>query len=83
MFSLKHSHTKDPSQEHQESHSHTHGTIDPAILATERGLRMVKWSLIGLAGTAVFQLILVFFTGSVALFADTIHNIADAATAIR
>jgi cation diffusion facilitator family transporter len=82
MFSLKHAHTKDLSEEHQEPHSHTHGTIDPAILATERGIWAIKWSLIGLAGTAVFQLIVVFFTGSVALLADTIHNIADAATAI-
>jgi cation diffusion facilitator family transporter len=82
MFSLKHAHTKDPSEEHQKPHSHTHGTIDPAILATERGIWAIKWSLIGLAGTAVFQLIVVFFTGSVALLADTIHNIADAATAI-
>ena len=41
-----------------------------------------KWSLIGLAVTAAFQVVVVFFSGSVALLADTIHNIADAATAI-
>jgi cation diffusion facilitator family transporter len=41
-----------------------------------------KWSLIGLAATAVFQAVIVIFSGSVALLADTIHNIADAGTAI-
>jgi divalent metal cation (Fe/Co/Zn/Cd) transporter len=35
-----------------------------------------------LAGTAVVQLIVVFVSHSVALLADTIHNIADAGTAI-
>jgi len=32
--------------------------------------------------TALLQIILVVFTGSVALLADTIHNFGDAATAI-
>jgi len=32
--------------------------------------------------TAIIQLIIVLFTGSVALFADSIHNFGDAATAI-
>jgi cation diffusion facilitator family transporter len=63
-------------------HDHTHGTIDPALLATERGIRAVKWSLIGLAATALLQSIVVAFSGSIALLADTIHNVADAATAI-
>ena len=63
-------------------HDHTHGTIDPALLTTERGIWAVKWSLMGLAATAIFQLIIVFYSGSIALLADTIHNIADAGTAI-
>lgn len=82
MFSQKKSHTSEESQEHQLGHSHTHGTIDPALLTTERGIWAVKWSFIGLAATAIFQGVIVFFSGSVALLADTIHNIADAATAI-
>jgi cation diffusion facilitator family transporter len=73
-----HSHS-DPDHSHQD---HTHGTIDPALLTTERGIWAVKWSLIGLAATAIFQAVIVFFSGSVALLADTIHNIADAGTAI-
>ncbi|MGB7837392.1 MAG: cation diffusion facilitator family transporter, partial [Terrimicrobiaceae bacterium] len=61
---------------------HTHGTIDPTLLTTEHGIWAVKWSLIGLAVTAVLQAVIVLLSGSVALLADTIHNIADAATAI-
>src|SRR5262245_41359508 len=73
-----HFHTdRDPSH-----HNHTHGTIDAALLTTQRGIWAVKWSLIGLGATAVFQAVVVFFSGSVALLADTIHNIADAGTAI-
>jgi cation diffusion facilitator family transporter len=42
----------------------------------------LKWSFVGLLATALFQLVVVVISGSVALFADTIHNFADAATAI-
>jgi cation diffusion facilitator family transporter len=75
-------HSHNQSQAHHGPHDHTHGTIDPALLTTERGIWAVKWSLIGLGATAVFQAVIVFFSGSVALLADTIHNIADAGTAI-
>ena len=69
--------------DHGHTHyDHTHGTIDPGLLTTERGIWAVKWSLIGLGATALFQVVIVFFSGSVALLADTIHNVADAATAI-
>ena len=64
------------------THNHTHGTIDSTLLTTERGIWAVKRSLIGLGATALFQAVIVFFSGSVALLADTIHNIADAGTAI-
>lgn len=63
------------------AHQHAHGPADPTILTSERGIWAVKWSLVGLAATAVLQLVVVFFTGSVALLADTIHNFGDAATA--
>jgi cation diffusion facilitator family transporter len=82
MFNSEHSHTKYQSHGHQSEHNHTHGTIDPTLLTTERGIWAVKWSLIGLGATSVFQAVIVFFSGSVALLADTIHNIADAGTAI-
>jgi len=71
----EHSHGKD-------THVHTHGAIDPSILTTQRGIWAVKWSFIWLFATAAFQIVIVMFSGSVALLADTIHNIGDAATAI-
>ena len=61
---------------------HTHGAVDPSILTTRRGIWAIKWSFIGLFITAAFQLLIVMLSGSVALLADTIHNIGDAATAI-
>jgi Co/Zn/Cd efflux system component len=84
MFNHKHQHTKSPSQEHEDSgvHPHQHGTVDPSLLATERGIWAVKWSLVGLAATALFQVVVVLFSGSAALLADTVHNFGDAATAI-
>lgn len=42
----------------------------------------MKWSFIGLMATALLQIFVVAVSGSVALVADTIHNFADAATAI-
>src|SRR5215217_2978717 len=63
-------------------HGHTHGVIDPSIVTTERGIWAIKWSFVILAVTSVLQLIVVFVSGSVALLADTIHNLGDAATAI-
>jgi cation diffusion facilitator family transporter len=76
---------QDHSREHQPgkfTHDHTHGTIDRSILTTQRGIRAIQLSFIGLLATAVFQIVIVLFSGSVALLADTIHNIADAATAV-
>ncbi len=67
---------------HGKGHGHTHGVVDPSILTTERGIWAVKWSFIGLFLTAIFQVIIVFYSGSIALFADTIHNFGDALTAI-
>jgi cation diffusion facilitator family transporter len=64
------------------SHGHTHGVIDPTIATTERGIWAIKWSFVILAITAALQLIVVAVSGSVALFADTIHNLGDAGTAI-
>jgi cation diffusion facilitator family transporter len=65
-----------------QGHGHTHGVIDPSIASTERGVWAVKWSFIGLTVTALLQAVVVFFSGSVALLADTIHNLGDASTAI-
>lgn len=63
-------------------HGHTHGLIDPSIATTAKGIWAVKWSFVILAATAAIQLVVVYFSASVALLADTIHNVADAGTAI-
>lgn len=63
-------------------HGHTHGVVDPSIASSERGIWAIKWSFVILAVTAILQLAIVFYSGSVALLADTIHNIGDAATAV-
>jgi cation diffusion facilitator family transporter len=63
-------------------HRHTHGPVDPTILTTQRGLWAVKWSVVGLGATALLQGVIVWLSGSVALLADTIHNVGAAATAL-
>jgi cation diffusion facilitator family transporter len=63
-------------------HGHTHGVIDPTIATTARGIWAIKWSFVILAMTAALQVVVVAISGSVALLADTIHNVADATTAI-
>jgi len=66
----------------EHSYSHAHGVVDPELLSTDRGLYAVKWAFVGLMITALFQILVVWVSGSVALLADTIHNFGDAATAI-
>src|SRR3990172_6832542 len=67
--------------DHQ-NHRHSHGTIDPAIVTTQRGIWAVKWSFVILIATALLQILVVLLSNSIALLADTIHNFGDAATAI-
>jgi cation diffusion facilitator family transporter len=67
---------------HSYSHGHIHGTIDPSITTSERGICAIKWSFIGLTVTALLQIVVVLLSHSVGLFADAIHNFGDAATAI-
>jgi len=64
-------------------HSHDPtATIDDAMEASTAGVRALKISLALLLATAAAQAVLVVVTGSVALLADTIHNVADALTAV-
>jgi divalent metal cation (Fe/Co/Zn/Cd) transporter len=67
---------------HNHPHVHTHGVIDPSILVTKRGIWAVKWSFIALMATTIIQALVVYFSGSVALLGDTVHNLGDAFTAI-
>ena len=77
-----HGHSHSDSHSEHTHHAHTHGAVDPSILSTERGIWAIKWSFVGLFATAVFQVVIVLLSGSVALLADTIHNFGDAVTAI-
>ena len=64
-------------------HSHDAAdSIDPALEASAAGIRAVKTSLLLLGLTAAVQAVIVVLTGSVALLADTIHNLSDALTAL-
>ncbi|MGW5715354.1 cation diffusion facilitator family transporter [Amycolatopsis sp. NPDC003865] len=64
-------------------HSHDSADrVDHALETSRRGLRTLTWSFAALFATAVAQLALVLVTGSVALLGDTIHNFADALTAV-
>ena len=64
-------------------HSHdSSGTVADALSATDEGVRALEVSLVALALTAVVQLLVVLVSGSVALLSDTIHNFADALTAV-
>jgi Co/Zn/Cd efflux system component len=64
-------------------HSHDAAdSLDDALAGSAEGIRAVKISLLGLGLTALLQLAVVVASGSVGLLADTIHNFADASTAI-
>lgn len=63
-------------------HDHVHGVIDPSVATTTRGVWAIKWSFLILLLTAVLQAAVVLMSGSTALFADMIHNLGDAATAL-
>ncbi|MDQ1326821.1 MAG: hypothetical protein QG641_101, partial [Candidatus Poribacteria bacterium] len=82
MLNHKSSHEHNHDDDHDHDHRHTHGVIDPSIVTTQRGIWAVKWSFFGLLATALIQVAVVLISGSVALLADTIHNIGDATTAI-
>lgn len=64
-------------------HSHeTSDSVDEALESNEVGIRALKISLVVLVLTALAQAVIVAFSGSVALLADTIHNVGDALTAV-
>ena len=61
---------------------HSHGLVHPSIRRSRAGLRAVGLALLLLAVAAAVQGIIFVASGSVALLADLIHNLGDAATAI-
>ena len=64
-------------------HSHDAADqVDEALEADADGRRALVISLAGLALTALVQAVVVVLSGSVALLGDTLHNVADALTAV-
>lgn len=65
------------------SHSHdAKDSLDQALEASSDGIRAVALSLVLLLATAGVQALVVVTSGSVALLGDTLHNAADALTAV-
>ena len=64
-------------------HSHDSGDkVDAAMEASAEGIRALWISLAVLGGTAVLEGVVTGLSGSVALLGDTLHNAADALTAV-
>jgi cation diffusion facilitator family transporter len=64
-------------------HSHdASDAFDSELEASQLGMRTLIISFAGLAVTAALQLVVVLLSSSVALLGDTLHNFADALTAI-
>ncbi|MBI1256415.1 MAG: cation diffusion facilitator family transporter [Chloroflexi bacterium] len=69
---------------HLNDHTHEHGSgsIDPALTGNKEAIRTVWLALLALGVTSLIQVVIVAFSGSVALLADTIHNIGDTLNSI-
>jgi cation diffusion facilitator family transporter len=64
-------------------HSHDAADrVDQALEGSRAGMRALWVSLLVLGATAGFQAVVVMLSGSVALLSDTLHNVADALTAV-
>ncbi|MBB2940444.1 cation diffusion facilitator family transporter [Actinoplanes lutulentus] len=64
-------------------HSHDSADkVDSELESSREGLRALWISLAGLGITAALQALIVALSGSVALLGDTVHNVADALTAV-
>ena len=64
-------------------HSHESADkLDRALESSARGMRALWVSLAVLGVTAIAQAVVVVLSGSVALLGDTVHNAADALTAV-
>jgi cation diffusion facilitator family transporter len=64
-------------------HSHDAADqVDDVLEADAAGRRVLLISLAGLAVTAAIQAVVVVLSGSAALLGDTLHNVADALTAV-
>jgi cation diffusion facilitator family transporter len=69
---------------HLHGHSHQHGDLanDRAFVDNTAGIRTVWLALAALTVTSIIQIFIVLLSGSVALLADTFHNIGDGLNSI-
>lgn len=69
---------------HLPGYGHTHDlpNSQDTIFSNELGIRTVKQALLLLGLTTLLQAAIYFFSGSVALLADTVHNLGDALNSI-
>lgn len=83
-----HHHHQQPTLRHRLGHlltPHSHESadkLDSALESSARGMRALWVSLAVLGVTALAQAVVVAVSGSVALLGDTVHNTADALTAV-
>jgi divalent metal cation (Fe/Co/Zn/Cd) transporter len=77
-----HGHAHGHAHRHGHGYGHSHGLVHESIKRSRAGMRAVGLALCVLGATAVVQLVVFVASGSVALLADLIHNVGDAATAI-
>jgi len=89
-------HPQDDAHEHDHEHGpwrrirhiltpHSHDSamaVDSALEASARGIRALVVSLAVLGLTAAAQAVVAVLSGSIALLGDTLHNTADALTAV-
>lgn len=64
---------------HLHGHSHNRSELahDQAFADNTEGIRTVWLALVALGLTSLLQIVIVLWSGSIALFADTVHNIGD------
>jgi cation diffusion facilitator family transporter len=80
-----HDHVDDDGHHHHSlghGHCHSHGLVDPSIRRSRAGITAVALSLGVLGATAAIQAVVFVLSDSVALLADLVHNVGDAATAV-
>ena len=63
-------------------HSHTELASDAAIMDNQLAIRTVWIALFALGLTTVLQIVIYIASGSVALLADTVHNLGDALNSV-
>jgi cation diffusion facilitator family transporter len=92
-----HDHSHEPDHDHQHPegilgwiaqvfhlHGHEHASLnaDPAFASNQEGIRTIWLALVALGITSLLQVGIVALSGSVALLADTAHNIGDTLNSI-